>query len=420
MKSPRWGLQAGALMVAVLAGILIGKSLNSGTGDEKNADGPNPQRPRLSERSADASNGAHERTTRHGGATLASKGNDRSQLERELQTILETPLRLQRTQKLLNFLDRLPDDQFADVYEQIKTSPGAALHNSERSMVLQAWAERDPIAATTHLQENGAIDWERETVLGTWATTDPEGAFAWAVSAEDAGDTNNWVVGALRGAASSDPQLARDLLERLDQGETRRNSLRQIQNFVTQFGYDYAEAWITGIGDDTLQKEASRRLADNLTNLDPAKAASWNMSIDDRDTRRDVSETVADRWARQDLEGAMAWVESLPEDTRTEAAEGIARQYARVDPAAGADWLAGMGDNPDLDGAKRVFIDEAFDKDPAISLTFVPNLANQQNQMRSYYRYLGTWMKQDPQEARSWTEANANALPERIVSRFMK
>lgn len=408
------------MALAVLAGVLIGKNLNPGPADGADTTGDVPQRPKLSERSNGDAGKSSERPARESRGTLASGETGRSQLEQELQTILETPLRLQRTQKLLNFLDRLPDGEFAGIYEQIKNSPSAAIHNSERSMVLQAWAERDPIAVTTHLQEHGASDRERETVLGTWATTDPEGAFAWAVDADDEGDTNNWVVGALRGAAAADPQLARDMLQRLEQGETRRDSLGEIQNFITQFGYDYAESWISGIDDESLQKEASRRLADNLTELDPAKAAGWNMTIEDRDTRRDVSETVADRWARQDLEGARKWVESLPEDTRTEAAEGIARQYARTDPAAGADWLARMGDNPDLDGAKRIFIHEAFEQDPAVSLAFVPHLADPQHQTRSYYRYLGTWMKSDPEGARNWTEANAGILPERIVSRFTK
>lgn len=420
MKLPSWGLQVGGLVLAVGAGIFIGKGMGSGGGDEAAAGGSDRIPPRVSERSGDRPSTTSDRPVREAGASSHFDNGDRSAVERELQVILESPLRLQRTQKLLKFLDRLPDGQFAEVYEQIKDSPGAALHNSERSMVLQAWAERDPIAATTHLQSYGADDWERETVLGTWATIDPEGAFAWATSAEDEGGTNNWVVGALRGAAAADPQLARNMLERLEQGETRWNSLGQIQNFVTRFGYDYAEEWITSIGDDTLKKEASRRLADNLTELNPEKAAAWNVAIDDRDTRRDVSETVADRWARQDLEGAMAWVESLPEDTRTEAAEGIARQYARVDPAGGADWLAGMGDNPDLDGAKHIFIREAFEQDPAVSLAFVPNLASESNQVRSYYRYLGTWMKQDPQGAKTWTENNANALPPKVVKRFLR
>ena len=97
------------------------------------------------------------------------------------------------------------------------------------------------------------------------------------------------------------------------EGETRKRSLGAMQPYVMQYGFNYAVSWLGGVGDPELQNSASRRFARDLAELDPVQAGSWNAAIADRNTRRDVSETVSDRWARQDLEGAKAWVTSLPE-----------------------------------------------------------------------------------------------------------
>jgi len=417
-KPPALVLNAAGLVLALGAGILIGRAGHSAD----DSDGAGTARDGVPSR-ADARFGGDRRdaaTARRGRSGDAEARGTLVGGVGDLQSVLDSASRLERTQKLLAFLDRLPTEQFAEVYAELANSPQADLRGSERSLILQAWAERDPGAAIAYIQDNEGNDWERETVLGTWATSDPQGAIAWALAAEDEGRINNWVLGAMRGVAATNPELARDFLVSMEAGETRERSLRDIQRYVTQFGYDYAESWITGISDGDLQNQAARRLADNLAELDPAKAGSWNASIADTNTRRDVSETVADRWARQDLASARDWVERLPEDTRTEAAEGVARHYARQDPAAAAEWLAGLGSNPDLDGAKRVLIEESFRRDPQTSLEFVANLADERARQGYYSRYLRDWMRRDEAAARSWTEANAGVLPERVVERTLR
>ena len=154
--------------------------------------------------------------------------------------------------------------------------------------------------------------------------------------------------------------------------------------------------------------------------LDPVRAGQWTSSIADTETRRDISEEVSDRWARQDLEGAKSWVSSLPEDTRSEAAEGVARQFARQDPAAAASWLSGLGNSPDYDGARQVFVREAYNQDPATSLSYVSTISDERTRAQNYQRYLGDWMRRDAESARSWAEANQASLPESVTKRIFR
>jgi len=413
---PSWALSAGGLGLALVAGILIGRTTSGAdSADAATAAASGvPQRTTVSTRTQ--RNEANQKRTR----TTDTDRPEGLNAIQELDDILASTSRLSRTQRLLAYLDRLPTEQFAEAYLAIQSSPNSGLRGSERSLVLQAWAERDPHGALAHLQENGAEDWERETAVSTWAAIDPESAFAWASTSEDAGSVNNWVIGALRGMAAVSPDLARDYLVGMEPGETRERGLRGMERYITQYGFDYASEWINGVADDGLRAQASRRFADELVDLDPAQAGAWNASIADVKTRRDVSETVADRWARQDLDGAKQWVNSLPADTQSEAAEGIARHYARQNPAEAANWLAGLGDNPDLDGAKRVLIDESFRRDPVTSLDFVANLSDDKTRNGYYHRYLGNWMKSDAEAARQWASSNANLLPENLTKKILR
>lgn len=407
---------AGGLVLALGAGVMIGRlsAPDSGNAGSEGSSDARITSAKSSDRSADGGSSLAERMQRkrETGSREAGKPGDK-----DLQSIMESTSRLDRTQRLLAFLDRLPSDQFAGVYEEFRNSPGADLRGSERSLILQAWAERDPLSALSFIQEKGGEDWERETAVATWAANDPQAAFAWASTAEDEGDVNNWLLGATRGIAATDPELARDFLGQLE-GRTRSQALDAVTPYVMQYGFDYATSWIAGVGDEGVRNRAAREMARDLANLDPAQAGQWNAAMTDVETRRDISETVADRWARADLPAAREWVESLPEDTKSEAAEGIARRYAREDPAAAAQWLAGLGNNPDLDGARRILIEESFRNSPQTSLEFVSSISDVRAQEGYYQRYLGGWMRQDEAAARQWLNSNAQALPERVVARF--
>jgi len=413
-KLPSWALSVGGLALALGAGVMIGRVsapvAGAGVSSESLASG------KSGGRDSRGGSTSEERSARSRESARSSKSGSS---EQDLSKILSSTNRLERTEKLLAYLDRLPTDQFASVYEEMRNSPSAKLQGSERSLVLQAWADRDPLTALGFLQQNGAEDWERETAVSTWAAKDPQAAFAWAATAPDEGDVNNWMLGAARGIAMTNPELARDYLSQME-GKTRDQALRDMQPYVTQYGFDYASNWLANISDEGLKGQASRTMARSLTELDPAQAGAWNAAIADTETRRDISETVSDAWAKTDLAAARKWVEGLPENTRTEAAEGIARHYAQQDPVAAAQWLAGLGNNPDLDGARRIFIDESFRSSPQQSLDFVANLADPKAREGYYWRYVGTWMKQDAQAARTWVARNTATLPAPLVERMSR
>jgi hypothetical protein len=410
---PSWTWNAAAVLLALVAGILLGRTSSPSSSDTDSADHSDRNIPTRSDRAE--RNGSTESDR---GRTDRNTSSDTLNLQ--LTAILESSSRLDRTQRLLSFLDRLPTDQFASVYAEISNSPMAQIRGSERSLILQAWAERDPMSAIGYLETTGANDWERETTLSTWASIDPQGAFAWAASSEDTGSVNNWMLGTMRGIAATSPELARDFLTQMEDNKTRSRSLKSIQPYVLQYGAEYTENWIAGISDSDMQNRASRYLANDLANLDPARAGEWSSRIADAETRRDISETVSDRWARQDLDAAKSWVSNLPEDTRTQAAEGVARHYARQDPAEAAKWLTSLGNNPDYDKAREIIVRESYRQDPVTSLGYVSNISDERTRDRAYDRYLRDWMRKDADSALDWATTNQALLPESVSKRIFR
>jgi hypothetical protein len=412
-KTSPWVFRVGGIAIALGAGVMIGRisAPEPATTTDSTASGASTK---SGARGEEGGQSLSERVRRK--RDTEGRAKDK-QVDSDLASIMEATSRLDRTQRLLAFLDRLPTDQFAGVYEEFRNSPGANLRGSERSLILQAWAERDPLGSLSFLQEKGAQDWERETAVATWAANDPQAAFAWAGSAADEGQVNNWLLGATRGIAATNPELARDYIAQLD-GRTRDQAIEAVQPYVMQYGFDYATSWISGVADEGVRNRVARSMADDLANLDPLQAGQWNAAMTDTETRRDVSETVADRWARADLDAARSWVEGLPEDTKSEAAEGVARHYARQDPAAAAQWLAGLGDNPDLDGARRILIDESFRRSPQVSLDSVASISDPRAREGYYWRYVSGWARQDSAAARSWVQSNSQTLPPQLVRRF--
>lgn len=404
---------ASGAVCALGVGVLIGRI--GSPRDGGSSIGNHSDSGKSGERSDDAGLSLAERVQRK----RSAEGRDASSrpVDKDLKSIMETNSRLDRTQRLLAFLDRLPADQFAGIYEEFRNSPGAELFGSERSLILQAWAERDPLTALSFLQEKGAEDWERETAVATWASNDPQAALAWASTAQDEGRVNNWLLGAARGVAATNPELARDFIAQLE-GRTKNQALDAVQPYVLQFGFDYATTWIAGVGDEETRDRAARSMAGDLAELDPARAAQWNAAITNVENRRDISETVSDRWASSDLASARKWVESLPEDTKSEAAEGVARHYARLDPTAAAQWLNTLGNNPDLDGARSVLIEESFRTSPAASLEYVSKISDPRSQEEHYRRYLRDWMRRDEGSAQAWMASNAASIPPQVLQRF--
>jgi hypothetical protein len=409
---------AAAWVLTVILGIVIGRQTSPGPSEEEEvaalvrANSGGSAALTLSDRRETAKAARDESGTR----------TDRSPERRaqDLQAALSDADRVTRTRQMLRFIDTLEPEEFESVIDAFRTNDLARARGSEYALLIHAWVEADPYAAVTYLEESEPSGEARRTALTAWAAADPFAASAWVEGREDGGSTNDWQVGLLRGIASNDPALARQTLESLEPGRTRSSGMEAILPYVLQHGFDFTADWVASIENEDLQRGTARRAARQLTRNDPEQAGRWISTMASVNARRDASEEVSDEWARRDLESARRWTESLPEDTRTEAAEGIARHMAREDPERTAAWLDSLGDNPDLDGARHIFLSESAEQNPEVALNNVYTLSKESDQSRMYSRILSRWAREDNDAARLWVLDNATTLPDGLVKRYAK
>ncbi len=333
----------------------------------------------------------------------------------ELSDILNVGNRMDRTRQMLDYIDQLDESQITGVIESFREAGWVDYNRGEYSMLISAWMDRDPFKAIAYLDENDADGWTRKTAISSWASDNPIDAAAAIQGLEDEGKVNDWVVGLIEGMARNDPEGALRALADLPGGDTKNEAIREILPEVVARGAEFAGEWIEQIDEPKLQRETAKRLAHSLARRDPESASDWIRNMTKVDTRRDASEVVSEIYAQQDLEGAKEWAASLPQDTMTEAAEGVAKYLAREDPVEAARWLQGLGDDPDLDGARFRFLQEAGRNDPQTALENVSTLSRANDQERYYRDILSRWRKQDQGAAVAWAVANSDSLPPKVL-----
>ena len=327
-----------------------------------------------------------------------------------------------RFEKLMAKLDRTESKDFQAILEDIAERGFNQVMGDERVLIISAWAKRDPLAAAQYLKEHDQGDRMQFAAMSTWAANDPDAAEAWAKANHEGKGPNDWLVGVIKGLASSDPMRAGALLVEVEDSNRSRERWHAMEStipFVMEQGDDFARTWVESLGDGDLQSNSAEWMAKKMAREDPQTAASWIASLGTKEARREASEEVALQFAKDDLAGAQSWVKSLPEDTRTEAAEGVVSFMAREDPRAAVAWLEKLGDNPDYDGAWVDLVQRGFKEEPAVALVGALRLSDEGWRERYTRDYLSRWMKEDKAAATEWVEEYTEYLPPKAAKRFV-
>ena len=415
--TPRGLLLIGLWPLALGIGIMIGRQQSPSCREVSvSEDAPATSGASSNKRSGSPSLANQNSSLTRKRSVSSPEQHDRIEAARfQMAEILNTSNRVERTRQLIQFIDQLDPSEYEGVVSGFRESGWVDYNRSEYVMLISAWISQDPHSAIDYFEQSEPDGWSRKTAIAAWAAEDPEAAAGAIDGLKDEGDVNDWIVGLAQGMARNDPAGALQTLQRLPADETRKQAIRTILPEVVSRGTDFAGEWVEMIEEPKLQREAATRLARPLADRDPVAAAEWIREINTVGARRDASEVVADVYAANDIEGAKLWTESLPLDTMTEAAEGVAKHLARQDPAEAAQWLQNLGDDPDLDGARVLFLREAGSQDPQIALDSVPTLSKSSDQERYYRDILKTWSKTDKQAAIAWAIDNAATLPPKIV-----
>lgn len=330
---------------------------------------------------------------------------------------------IERSNALLALIDTLSPDQFLSVVDSFRELGITRQRWGEYEILLTAWAKADPAQALDYASDKTQGNFARNTILSTWAATNPDAAIAWAEANHTEADAANpWLVGVIEGLAPYDIPRATALMETLPRSEERGRALRSMVSQLVTQNPEEAKKWVAGIGEDSLRSGAYAYTAETLAQKDPADAAQWLAEVGDVDALNRAAEDIVEDWYRDSPEEAAEWVNSLPPEAMSEAAEGIVGNVVRQDPVQAAEYLSQLATanpNANFDSSIRELVRGSTRRDPELAAVWVGGLSNSDDQTRYYHRVLGDWRNRDSQAATIWMNNNEASLPESISRRFL-
>ncbi|MDB6077300.1 MAG: hypothetical protein JWO82_1047 [Akkermansiaceae bacterium] len=407
-----------AAVVALSAGaFMAGRMSASGDKHDSTADGTSAAMPaRASSRSG--GNGGSDAVSPRDSAAKAAR--ERMKHETALAgmqriNLINDPV--ERAQAWLDFVHSLDPAEFQSAVASFRDEGFTRDHMGEYSILLSAWAKTDPLSALDYAQANTGNPFARNTILSTWAADDPDGAINWAKQHHEGDGANPWMIGVIKGIASTDPTRASQLLNEMPYSAERGEALGSLVPYMLTQGGDAAKAWAATIKDDRLRAGAIGQIADSLARQDPAATAAW-LATNRSDAANQAMDNVLSTWVEKDKTAATAYYESMPAgDARTNALRGIANTLAQQDPKAAGEYL----DSHSADANDRTyqqFVWNSFQGSPETAVQYIAKIGDEGNRNGTYDRVLRGWLRNDFDAASSYI--STATLPQDVKARMTK
>jgi len=342
--------------------------------------------------------------------------------EEEALAKMEEMMRLtdpmERNKAWMDFINSIDPAEFESVVASFR---GLGMTNSrmtEYSMLLSAWAKKDPMQALAYAEANTGNRFARNTILTTWATYDPEGAIRWAEDHKPGDEEGNpWMIGVIQGIAANDPVRATQLLAGMEFSEERGEAMAALLPNILAQGTDAARAWAEAITDEQLKQGAISQVAEALAARDPAGTAEWLAKNPGEAAERRMDDVIS-AWMEQDKDAAVAYYKNLPAgDVRTNALRGVATSMAMEDPRAAADFIDANAAYAN-DRVYQQFAWTSFGEAPDLAVSYIGKISDPREQERMYDRMFRGWLRRDPGAATNF--ANTNSLPEGVQQRVQR
>jgi hypothetical protein len=337
----------------------------------------------------------------------------------KMEKLMRTTDPIERSKAWLDFVNSVDPSEFESVVASFRSLGMTESRMTEYSMLLSAWAKKDPMQALEYAKENTGNRFARNTILTAWAAYDPDGAIRWAEQNHEAkeGEGNPWMIGVIQGLAASDPARASQLLASMTLSEERGEALGVLLPTILAQGPDAAKAWATAITDESLKAGAISRIAESLAAKDPAGTAAWLMQNPGEAADRSMDNVIS-AWMDQNQDQAVAYYKGLPAgDMRTNALRGVANSMAMKDPRAAADFLDANAAYAN-DRVYEQFVWHSFGEAPEIAVNYIGKLSNEDQQSKMYGRMLDGWLRRDYDAASQWI--SQNSLPANVTERLQR
>ncbi len=337
---------------------------------------------------------------------------------------------LNNTKQEQEIIDSNSESETADlkaptsIIEDLELAFAMPLSNPKKqgkiNELLKELAQSDPLKAMEYansIPSLRAADEARQTILETWASTDPQAALLWASTALSELPINRQqaqMMAIIRGYAAHNPQAALQytLTMDTDTPNLRRSQSRLatevIETQIRNGGLAAAKLTIESLEDGTLKQNMLREMVDEWAQFDPESAASYVTGLG-VDAPTNLKTALIGEWSEIDPQAAADWVSSLPsgDPAIARSTAEVIRKWARYDLTASAKWLNSLPSSPDLDRAISSYTWRATEEDPGSAMSWAESINNEWMRERSMGRVAAQWNTEDPDSFTAYIE-NSN------------
>ena len=310
-----------------------------------------------------------------------------------LKNLLNEEDEIARMNGFMRLMDVLgTGDELTQALDAVMANGNGWSRGKEFSMLLQKWAQLDPVQAMAWVGKIKDQDTKysgSRAVLSTWTRRSPQEAIAWA--GKNGVNTNaqegNWAMATVVSQlAKSDPDWALQVMQTQNLSTARGRMIDSvIGQFFSQRGEVAAREMVMGIPEETLRHGAMGRLTRRLTANDPQSAAQW--------------------------------IATLPaSEGRQRALTELVSQWSENDPAAAATYLSKYPASPETDESRARLAQNVLRKDPEGALAWAGTISEEQSRTRAVTELVRGWMRRDADAAQKWVQASQ--LPDDVRARL--
>ncbi len=318
---------------------------------------------------------------------------------------VDTPQSLAVVLPALRSLTSLAEpDVLLGFAEELPTS----MRSAARQMALQAFAERNPLAAIEIL-ETVQSPAERETLVSAVANAygrrDPDRALEWVRSLQP--ESPSAMMSVLSGIAAADPERAIELVLADESAASSRGSFALMGVFAQLQDTEQ----LAGLADRLIARDDFRAsgqirvLLSSWSAQDPQSAIEWvaaNMHRIDRGTVQGIAAELAAR----DPESAIRALDRLPPERRSDWLTPVAAAYAQYDHEGAITWVMQYQGQTGFEAAVTAIAQRSAARDPQAALRLLERVGKPLEPQLAMQIAAG-WAAQEPAAAADW----ANGLP---------
>lgn len=308
--------------------------------------------------------------------------------------------------KVMGLLDKIQPE---DVPEALAAAE--AMTDPQQKMLLAMcllakWAEMDGPAAMKYAEEHATGlgpmgQMAKMSVAGAWAENDPEAVWKWYKdqSAKDSGGMfggNMALVSLFSSMAENDPDLAFKRLEEID-GPGRQMALAGM--FQSSL-FDDAKlqrilSKVESLPDEAERKQAKQMMLGQWVMMAPEQAVAW-VKNQPQDEQADLRESMGTMLMMSDpKKGAAFMLEGVSDEEKPACYSRIMDHWAGMDTNAAGTWLKEQPQGPQLDEARRSFVNAASQKDPQTAMEWAGTITNPDLRVSATSMAYQAWKKKD-------------------------